>query len=331
VLDQECSVKNRELGKRTGINIGPVGLGLWAVPGSQWGPAEDQSTLDAIKVAADQGVNFFDTADVYGGGRSEELLGKAIRDQRDRFTIATKIGWLGYNEPGGRSKYDSVEILKRDVELSLKRLGTDYVDVLQCHVFYEEPNTPIFLEAFRELKQEGKIRAWGVSTSQIQQLQRFNAEGDCDVLQVDYSILNRTAEEDLFPYCLEHGIGVIVRGPIGMGLLAGKFDIDTIFPEDDFRGAWISDPEQNQQFRKDLDVVARLKEIAPDGQSLAQFALRFAVSHPAVTTIIPGARNATQSAANSQVVDLGIMSAAEMDACNQIVGPGQGRRIWPAE
>jgi len=91
-----------------------------------------------------------------------------------------------------------------------------------------------FLEAFRELKQEGKIRAWGVSTSQIQQLQRFNAEGDCDVLQVDYSILNRTAEEDLFPYCLEHGIGVIVRGPIGMGLLAGKFDVDTTFPEDDF-------------------------------------------------------------------------------------------------
>ncbi|MEM9410817.1 MAG: aldo/keto reductase [Planctomycetota bacterium] len=323
-------MEHRKFGKSSEIKIPPVSTGLWAVPGSQWGPAEDQTTLDAIEAALDADCYFFDTADVYGGGRSEELLGQAMQGRRDQFVIASKIGWLNYNEDGNRTKYDTVEIFKEDVEASLARLKTDYIDVLQCHVFYEEPNTPIFMEGFRQLKQEGKIRAWGVSTSDINLLRVFNADGDCDVLQVDYSILNRTAESDMLPYCLENDIGVIVRGPIAMGLLAGKFRSDSSFPADDFRQAWITDEQQNQQFRADLEVVERLCAFVPSEQTMAQFALRFAMTNPAITTIIPGARNADQARSNTAVLKLGCLDSAEQEFCDQLVPPTGGRKIWPA-
>ncbi|MEM9296684.1 MAG: aldo/keto reductase, partial [Planctomycetota bacterium] len=126
----------RPLGADTGVNVQPMGLGLWAVPGSQWGPAEDQDTLDAIEAALDQGVTFFDTADVYGGGHSEVLLGQAMKGRRDKFTVATKIGWVGFNGDANRSQYDTVDQLIAGVESNLKRLDTDYLDAIQCHVFY---------------------------------------------------------------------------------------------------------------------------------------------------------------------------------------------------
>ena len=128
-----------------------------------------------------------------------------------------------------------------------------------------EPNTDVFIEGFRHLRESGKVRAWGVSTSDIDLLRRFNADGDCDVIQVDYSILNRTPEAEILPYCLENGIGVIVRGPLAMGLLAGKFTATDTFPDHDFRHAWIDDPEQNAQFLQDLDAVEQLRAVVPDG------------------------------------------------------------------
>ncbi|NNF06897.1 MAG: aldo/keto reductase [Candidatus Eisenbacteria bacterium] len=323
-------LSHRVFGKKAELKIQPVGTGLWAVPGSQWGPAEDQTTLEAIETALEAGCNFFDTADVYGGGHSEELLGSAMKGRRDKFVVASKIGWLNYNEEGNRTKYDTIEILKTDVEAALKRLKTDYLDVLQCHVFYEEPNTPIFIDGFRQLQSEGKIKAWGVSTSDPSLLKVFNRDGDCDVLQVDYSILNRTAEVDLLPYCAENNIGVIVRGPIAMGLLADKFDRQTRFPDGDFRQAWTTDSKQRLQFAEDLKTVERLRSVVPADQSMAQFALRFAYSHPAITTIIPGARNATQAAANTATLQMGVLSTDELNACEAIVPFGGGRKIWPA-
>jgi aryl-alcohol dehydrogenase-like predicted oxidoreductase len=318
------------LGSRSGIMVSDVGLGMWAVAGSEWGDVDDQATLEAVDASLEAGVTFFDTADVYGDGHSEELLGQAMKGRRERYIVATKIGWIDYDREADRSQYDTVEKLVAGVEGSLTRLGTDHVDVIQCHINVPEPNTDVFVEGFRHLREAGKVRAWGVSTSDIDLLRRFNADGDCDVIQVDYSILNRTPEAEILPYCLANGIGVIVRGPLAMGLLAGKFTAADTFPAHDFRHAWIDDPEQNAQFLRDLDAVERLRAVVPEGETMSEFALRFVRSHPAVSTVIPGARNRAQAERNAAAGLAPLLSAAELDAIGGIVPPGGGRRIWPA-
>ncbi len=323
-------MNRRPLGARSGLEVSDVGLGLWAVSGSEWGPVQDEENLDAIEAALESGVTFFDTADVYGGGHSEELLGRAMQARRDAFIVATKIGWIDFDGQANRSQYDSVEKLVAGVEGSLRRLGTERIDVIQCHVSYPEPNTQVFIDGFRQLKEAGTVRAWGVSTSDPAHLRRFNADGDCDVLQTDYSILNRTAEAELFPYCQENGIGVIVRGPLAMGLLTGKYTAADTFPEGDFRRAWIDDPAQHEQFLRDLLAVEQLRGVVPEGQTMAQFALRFVRSHPAVSTVIPGAKDRRQAESNSAAGLLPLLSAQESAVVDRLVPPGGGRKIWPA-
>ena len=323
-------MNRRPLGARTGLQVSEVGLGLWAVAGSEWGPVEDAASLAAIDAALATGVTFFDTADVYGGGHSEVLLGRAMQGRRDAFVIATKIGWIDFDGEANRSQYDTVDRLVAGVQESLRRLGTDRIDVIQCHVDYPEPNTPVFVAGFRRLKEMGTVRAWGVSTSDPDHLRQFNADGDCDVLQTDYSILNRTAEAELLPYCQEHGIGVIVRGPLAMGLLTGKYAASDSFPPGDFRRSWIDDPAQNAQFLRDLEIVEQLRDVVPDGQTMAQFALRFVRSHPAVSTVIPGAKDRRQAESNSVAGLAPLLSDAERAAVDRLVAPGGGRKIWPA-
>jgi aryl-alcohol dehydrogenase-like predicted oxidoreductase len=318
------------LGAGSGIEVTEIGLGLWAVAGSQWGPGEDKDSLEAIETALELGVNFFDTADVYGDGHSEELLGRAMRDRRERFVVATKIGWVGFDHEARRSRYDTVDKLVDGVRGSLARMETDHVEVIQCHIGYVEPNTPVFIEAFRKLTEVGIVETWGVSTGDIDVLKTFNADGDCDVLQTDYSILNRTAENELLPYCQENGIGVIVRGPLAMGLLAGKFSASDTFPTGDFRRAWIEDPAQSEQFQRDLEVVASLRDVVSDDETMSQFALRFVKTHPAVTTVIPGARDRRQSVSNSNAGLSPHLSDEEMAGIDRLVPPGGGRRVWPA-
>lgn len=323
-------MEKRPLGARTGLSVSVIGLGLWAAGGDEWGTSEDRASLDAVEAALEAGVNFFDTADVYGSGHSEELLGQAMRGRRDEFIVATKIGWIDYDDEADRSRYDDVASLVEGVESSLERLGTDHVEVIQCHIDHPEPNTPVFIEGFRKLKEDGIVTAWGVSTSDLEHLRQFNADGDCDVLQTDYSILNRTAEREIFPYCQEHGIGVIVRGPLAMGLLTGKYSASDTFPEGDFRRAWIEEPEQKEQFLRDLEVADRLREVVPEDESMAQFALRFAMSNPAVSTVIPGARNERQARANAQAALEPLLSDKEIGEVDRLVPPGGGRKIWPA-
>ena len=320
--------RTRPLGK-SGIDISELGIGLWA-QGGGWGPVDDAGALDAIDEALDAGVTFFDTADVYGMGHSEELLGEAMRGRREQFIVASKIGWLGYDGERNRSQYDTVEKLVAGVESSLRRLGTDHLDLIQCHISYAEPNTPVFLEGFAKLKRDGKVRAFGVSTSDLEHLKTFNAGGECDALQVDYSILNRTPEADLFPYCLEHSIGVIVRGPLAMGILTGKFHEDTTFPEGDFRQAWTTDPEQRATFLQDLETVERIDELTSEDETLAQLALRFVLAHEAVTTVIPGARNPRQARENIGTEALGPLDARILARIDEVVPPKGGRKIWPA-
>lgn len=326
----EPAMNERPLGSATGLSVSVIGLGLWAAGGDEWGTSEDRASLDAVETALEAGVNFFDTADVYGSGHSEELLGQAMRGRRDEFIVATKIGWTGYDDEADRSRYDDVASLVEGVESSLERLGTDHVEVIQCHIDHPEPNTPVFIEGFRKLKEDGIVKAWGVSTSDLEHLKQFNADGDCDVLQTDYSILNRTAEQEIFPYCQENGIGVIVRGPLAMGLLTGKYSASDTFPDGDFRRAWIEDPEQNEQFLRDLEVVDRLRAVVPEDGSMARFALRFAMSHPAVSTVIPGARNESQARANAQAASEPLLSATELKSVDRLVPRGGGRKIWPA-
>lgn len=326
----EPAMNERPLGSGTGLSVSVIGLGLWAAGGDEWGTSEDRASLDAVETALKAGVNFFDTADVYGSGHSEDLLGQAMRGRRDEFIVATKIGWTGYDDEADRSRYDDVASLVEGVESSLERLGTDHVEVIQCHIDHPEPNTPVFIEGFRKLKEDGIVKAWGVSTSDLEHLKQFNADGDCDVLQTDYSILNRTAEQEIFPYCQENGIGVIVRGPLAMGLLTGKYSASDTFPDGDFRRAWIEDPEQNEQFLRDLEVVDRLREVVSEDGSMARFALRFAMSHPAVSTVIPGARNESQARANAQAASEPLLSATELKSVDRLVPRGGGRKIWPA-
>ncbi|MCA9311385.1 MAG: aldo/keto reductase [Phycisphaerales bacterium] len=321
-------IRTRPLGHST-IDATEIGLGLWAMGGG-WGPVDDQNSLDAIEVALDAGVNFYDTADVYGMGHSEELLGRAMKGRRDRFFVASKIGWIGYDGETNRSRYHTPDQLIAGVEESLTRLGTDHLDLIQCHIHYPEANTPVFIAGFQKLKQQGKVRAFGVSTSSLQHLQTFNQDDDCDALQVDYSILNRTPEADLLPYCRAHDIGVIVRGPLAMGILTGKFPRTPAFPEGDFRQAWINDPEQSAAFQSDLDTVDQLRPLVPEGQDLALLALRFLLANPDVTTVIPGARNPRQAAANIRAGQLGALDRDTMAKIDAIVAPGGGRKIWPA-
>lgn len=322
-------IPTRRLGK-TDFEVSVISLGLWAMGGDEWGPTEDQQSLDTIDAALDAGVNFFDTADVYGMGHSEELLGRAMQGRRDRFIVATKIGWIGFDEGRQETAYDSVAKLVAGVESNLQRLGTDYVDLIQSHIDFRDPNMEVFIQGFRKLYKEGKVRAYGVSTSDFDYLQAFNADDGCATLQIDYSILNRTPESEIFPYCLKHDIGVLVRGPLAMGILTGKFNADTRFPEGDFRRSWHENPDEQRVFLKDLDKVERLKALAKKNRSLAQLALQFSIAHPAVTVSIPGAKNPAQLGENLKAAAMPPLSDKEMSLIDSITPPGGGRKIWPA-
>jgi len=322
------NLNQRVLGK-SGIAVTEIGIGLWAMGGDEWGPVEDQNSLDTIEAALEAGVTFFDTADVYGLGHSEELLGQAMRGRRGEFIVASKIGWVNFNHEEKHSVYTSTEKLIAGVESNLQRLETDCIDIMQCHIDFQEDNMKYFLEGFQKLQEQGKIKAFGVSTSDFEYLQAFNADGGTATLQIDYSILNRTAEKEIFPYCQENGIGVIIRGPLAMGILTGKFDADASFPEGDFRQSWTEDEAEYQTFLADLEKVEKLKKLA-DGKSLAQLALQFTLAHPAVTSVIPGAKTVRQLEENVQAGLLTPLTKEELAEIDEIVPPGGGRKIWPA-
>jgi aryl-alcohol dehydrogenase-like predicted oxidoreductase len=323
------TLKTRVLGK-SGIPLTEMGLGLWAAGGSDWGPTDDDEALRAIDLGLELGVNFFDTADVYGDGHSEELLGQAMRGRRDRFVVATKIGWRGFDGNARRTAYTDVDKLVAGVESNLRRLNTDYVDLIQSHINFRDPTMEVFVEGFQRLKREGKVKAYGVSSSDFGYVQAFNADGGCSSVQIDYSILNRTSEADVLEYCRENGIGVIVRGALAMGLLAGKFDETTTFAASDFRRNWLSDPAQHAIYEQDLAKVRKLAPLARDGRTLAQAALEFTLLHPAVTAVIPGVKTPAQVRANLEALAALPLTEDDQALIDAVTPPGGGRKIWPA-
>ncbi len=287
----------REFGK-TGWQVSAIGMGTWNIS-NQWGEVDEATALATVRSAFDSGVNLFDTAESYGIplGLSEERLGRSLTGIRHRIHVVTKIGRWG-RRTGQTVPMTTVDMVRLCAHASLYRLRTDWIDVLLCHEGkIEDPS--IYLEAFEILKEQGHIRAYGISTDKFKVLERFNANNTCSVVEVDYSLLNRKAESQILPYCQEHGIAVLVRSPLGKGLLSGKYSPDTVFT-DSVRSEWYSDETRQSKLERDLAKVAGLKTILTPGEEMIAAALRFVTSHPVQPVAIPGAKSPEQAAMNAR-------------------------------
>jgi myo-inositol catabolism protein IolS len=299
----------REFGK-TGWQVSVVGMGTWNI-GNQWGELNDATTWATVRSAFDHGVTLFDTAESYGtlNGLSEERLGVALAGIRHRVYLVSKVGHWGKRTGQGVPK-TTVDMIRLCAHASLHRLRTDWLDVVLCHEHnIEDPS--IYLEAFEVLKQRGRIRAYGISTNSLEVLKRFNANNTCSVVQLDYSLLNRTPEADILPYCQERGIAVMARGPLAMGLLSGNYSAETVFT-DPVRTGWHKDEEAQAAFERRVAQVEKLKQVVKPGQEMVTTALRYVLSNPVVSTVIPGAKSPAQAATNAQAGSA-TLSAAEIN------------------
>lgn len=305
----------RSLGS-TGMQVSEVGFGAWAIGGDAWGPVEDDASIAAMQRALELGINFIDTADVYGDGHSEDLVAKVIKGRRHEVVVATKGGLMGHHrDPNGTPVYHRPEKVRRALESSLTRLGTDYVDVYFDHIWWDShEETEAFIAGLAELKAEGKARAVGVSTDDFDYIKHFNKDSGLDVVQLEYSVLNRKAEKEILPYLAEQGIGVVVRGPLQKGLLTGKFSSDTTFPDGDVRASW---PSQ-EWYRRDLGRVESLRRLERAGQTMGQLALRFVLSHPAISVAIPGGKTPDQVAANAGASVRPLLSEDELRLIDRV-------------
>ncbi len=280
-----------------GWPVSAVGLGTWNI-GNQWGEIDDVTAWSTIRAAYDSGMNLFDTAESYGipNGLSEMRLGRALAGIRHEVYIVSKIGNWG-KRTGGAIPKTGVDSIRISGHAILGRLHTDYVDVILCHEGnVEEPR--VYLDGFEALKEEGVLRAYGISTNSLDVLKRFNANGTCSVVQVDYSLLNRAPEADYLPYCREHGIAVMVRGPLAKGMLSGRYDQESTF-SDTVRAKWNDDGPARDQFLKQAEQVQRLRDVVEPGAEMVQAAIAYTASHPAVSVTIPGAKSPQQARTNA--------------------------------
>ncbi|MEM7647543.1 MAG: aldo/keto reductase [Cyanobacteria bacterium P01_A01_bin.70] len=290
----------RDFGK-TGLKVSAIGLGTWNI-GNQWGEIDEDTALDTVQAALDHGVNIIDTAESYGipCGLSEERLGRALKGKRDGVHIITKIGRWG-RRSGQTVPMTTVDMVRLCVHASLYRLRTDYIDVLLCHEGkIEDPS--LYLEAFELLKQQGTIGAYGISTDKPEVLERFNAQGTCSVVELDYSLLNRKPEKTMLPYCQENGIAVVARGPLGKGLLTGKYSTDTVFT-DTVRSEWYATDRDREKLASKLAKVRRLKALVPPGEAMVRTAIQFVTAHECQPITIPGAKSPAQAVMNAQAGD----------------------------
>jgi len=294
-------LKFRKLG-RTNLLVSEIGFGAWAISGRGYGPTDDKDSIRALHRALDLGVNFIDTADIYGDGHSEELIGRALRERGDKETvIATKFGWDFYRDGGIRSN------LKRNyisfaLEKSLKRLGREWIDIYQIHNSKpDDIERDNVYETLDELKKQGKIRFYGVSAYYIEDGIEAIKTGKPDTIQIIYNILEPEAENKLLPLALKKDVGIIAREPLASGLLTGKYDENSKFPKTDHRHGW-----DKKFLEEGARKVSKLKFLEKEDQTLIQAALRFSLSHKAVSVVIPGAKTVRQveeniSAAQAQL------------------------------
>jgi len=290
-------MNTRKLG-RTDLNLSNIGLGTWAIGGSgwkfSWGPQDDRESISAIRRALELGINWIDTAAVYGLGHSEEIVGKAIRGLRDKPIIATKCGRLGDRKGNlfGRLKKESI---RSEVEASLKRLNIEVIDLYQIHWPQPEEDIEEAWTTLGDLIKEGKIRYAGVSNFNIKQLKRVQPIHLVASFQPPYSMLERGIEGKILQYCSANNIGVIVYSPMQKGLLTGKFTRERVqnLSQDDHRRR---DPRfQEPQLSANLKLVEDLRLIAEkSGRTVAQLAIAWVLRHPEVTAAIVGARRPSQ-------------------------------------
>ena len=288
---------------RTGIRVSEIGFGAWAIGGTAeasgmplgWGGSSDDDSLAAIRRARDLGVNFFDTADSYGFGRSESLLGIVLSRRRQDVVIATKVGVVRTSTGELRKDFSRQHIFPA-VDGSLKRLRSDYIDVYQLHnPTLADLRRGDIQEAMEVLQDAGKIRFWGVSISTVDEGLEIVKNGWGHVLQVLYNVLNQAPAGDLFPAAAQRGFGIIARVPLASGLLSGKYREGAVFPSDDVRQSFLTQ-------RRLAEVTPRVDEvrsiIGGAARNIAEGALRFVLADNAVSTVIPGARTARQVEAN---------------------------------
>ncbi|MBE9045235.1 aldo/keto reductase [Pleurocapsales cyanobacterium LEGE 10410] len=292
----------------TGMEVSAIGMGTWNI-GNQWGVVDEETAVATVRAGVDSGINLFDCAESYGvpNGLSEERLGKALVGTRDRVHLVTKIGRWG-RRTGQMVPMTTVDMVRLCTHACMFRLKTDWIDVMLCHEGkIEDPS--VYLEGFEQLKEQGYIRAYGISTDRLDVLQRFNANNTCSVVEVEYSLLNRNPESEFLPYCQKHGIAVLVRGPLGKGLLSGKYAPGTVFT-DSVRGEWFADDKKKAKLERKLAKVERLKSAVQPGEEMVTAAIRYVTSHPVQPVAIPGAKTPAQAITNAQAGDA-LLSEAE--------------------
>jgi methylglyoxal reductase len=323
----------RRLGS-SGIGVTAVGLGTWAIGGGPWwGKTNDAQSIRAIHAALDAGINLIDTAPAYGFGHSEKIVGRAIRDRRDKVVLATKCGlwWKDgtgsvFFEQSGKTVRRSLDprTIRIEVEESLLRLGTDRIDLMQTH-WQATPDAPTpiadTMACLMQLRAEGKIRAIGVSNATPAQMDEYRAAGDLAACQPRYSMLDRKIEADVLPYCRDQGIATLAYSPLEQGLLTGKIGMDQQFSPEAARNMipWF---RPNNRHRV-LDMLARWNDLCEKHAcSMAQLVIAWTVAQPGVTCALCGARKPEDAEENAGAgaIHLGTEDAARMRADVEALG-----------
>jgi aryl-alcohol dehydrogenase-like predicted oxidoreductase len=292
-----------QLGER-GPRVSRIAFGNWSA-GGDWGSVDREAAIGATRQALDLGITLFDTARAYGFGAAERLLGEALRPEiqsaRESIVIATKGGLR--NDDGLTVRDSSPDALRRDLEASLRDLGTDYVDIYQVH--WPDPATPIATtaETLDGFVHEGLVRFVGVSNYDPREMTTFQDVRPIDTLQPPYHLFRRDIETSILPFAREHGIGVLVYGPLAHGLLTGRMSEETTFPADDWRSK--SDLFVGESFRRNVNVVRDLTQFADRRDAtVAQLAIAWALANPAVDVAIVGARSPEQIRQTARATDL---------------------------
>lgn len=319
----------RQLGQ-SDVKVSAIAFGAWAIGGWMWGGSERKDAVEAIKKSYDQGVTSIDTAPIYGQGLSEEIVGEAIREiPRDKVQLLTKFGMRWDDTKGefffksedntGKPldiyKYAGKESIIKECEDSLRRLRTDYIDLYQIH--WPDNTTPIeeSFEAVATLLKQGKIRAAGVSNYSVDQMKQADAVISLVSNQVPYSMVERSAEEKLVPYCLENKKSILAYSPLQRGLLTGKIKPDHKFASGDHRPTTkFYKPENIRRINEFLETIRPMA--ADKNATVAQLVLRWTIEQPGITVALAGARDAKQSVQNARAIDVKL-SREEISAINE--------------
>lgn len=281
-------MRYRTLG-RTGLRVSEVGFGAWAIGGTSYGATRDEESLEALATAWEHGVNFFDTADTYGNGHSEELIGKFLKGKREKAIVATKAGWDFYH--GGVKKNFDPDYIRFACDESLKRLQTDWIDLYQLHnPTLEMIERGEIFQVLDGLKSAGKIRFYGVSIYVPREALAVIHSGKPDTIQLIFNLIDQRQASEVFPEAEAKGIGIVVREPLACGLLTGKYKAESRFPKNDHRNSWV-----RERMANDLEKLERLKSLLPANRiSIVPAALEFVLSFEAVSVVIPGAKTKAQ-------------------------------------